>query len=116
MSDNEIASARFEGRPARTGCGADVAAAARAMVQQPVVPLVTILLGTLPFSVAPYRQASGPMMFVVVVTLLLFWPGWVGAERIFFLRQFRGRPAPLGHLVRLVKPFMGRFLALGLVM
>lgn len=116
MSDNEIGSATFDGRSARTGFWADVGAAARAMVQQPVVPLVTILLGTLPFSVLPYRQASGPMTFVVMITLLLFWPGWVGAERIFFLRQFRAQPAPLGHLLRLVKPFMGRFLALGLVM
>ena len=105
MSDNEIRLAMFDAGPAQTGFWADVAAAARAMIQQPVVPLVTILLGMLPFCVTPYRPANGPMMFVVLV-----------AVRIFFLRPFRGRPAPLRHLLGLVKPFMGRFLVLGLVM
>ena len=49
----------------------------------------------------------------VWLALLLFLPGWCGAERVFFQRHLQGRPVPLPHLLRLVKPFLGRFLMLG---
>jgi len=49
------------------------------------------------------------------LALQLFRLGWYGAERIFFQRQLEGRPVALPHLFRLVKPFVGRFLVLGVL-
>jgi hypothetical protein len=45
--------------------------------------------------------------------LILFVPGWFGAERVFFQRHFEHKPVRLSELVRLVRPFYGRFMALG---
>jgi len=44
---------------------------------------------------------------------MFFLAGWYGVERVFFQRHLQGRPVPLPHLLRLVKPFLGRFLMLG---
>jgi len=43
---------------------------------------------------------------------MFFLAGWLGVERVFFQRHLQGRPVPLPHLLRLVKPFLGRFVML----
>ena len=100
-----------ESTPSWVGFGADLASAARALVNQPSVPLVslavTLLVGALP---------TGRQFFFITdavnVAVFLFLLGWYGAERVFFQRHLQGRPVLLPHFLRLVKPFLGRFLML----
>ncbi len=108
----------FDSKPALVGPIADLSAAARALVAQPTVALVTIGLWWFPILVAggpsgsPYRNLA---LGIADLAVVLVFCGWVGAERIFFLRHFAGKPVTLRHLLSLVEPFMGRFLALGLL-
>lgn len=104
------------------GMGADLAWAARQLLAQPSVLLVSIasmsasdvmqvivsLYGdpkALPLAV---RALLGCLAFVP----LCFAMGWYGAERIFFQRRLEARPVTVRHLLGLVKPFCGRFLSL----
>jgi len=95
-----------ESTPSRLGFGADLASAARALLSQPSVPLVSLAV-TLQFFF---------ITNAVKLAVLLFLLGWYGAERVFFQRHLQGRSVSLPHLLRLVKPFMGRFLVLGVLM
>src|SRR5207247_7790634 len=52
------------------------------------------------------------VLSVVCIASMFFLAGWYGVERVFFQRHLQGRPVPLPHLLRLVKPFLGRFLML----
>ena len=96
-----------ESTPSWVGFGADLASAARALVNQPSVPLVslavTLLVGALP---------TGRQFFFITdavnVAVFLFLLGWYGAERVFFQRHLEGRPVTLRHLVRLVPAFFTR--------
>jgi len=94
-----------ESTPSRLGFGADLASAARALLSQPSVPLVSLAV-TLQFFF---------ITNAVKLAVLLFLLGWYGAERVFFQRHLQGRSVSLPHLLRLVKPFMGRFLVLGVL-
>ena len=94
-----------ESSPSRVGFGADLASAARALLSQPSVPLVSLAV-TLQFFF---------ITNAVKLAVLLFLLGWYGAERVFFQRHLQGRSVSLPHLLRLVKPFMGRFLVLGVL-
>ena len=110
--------ATHDSKPAPIGFAADVSSAARALISQPTVALVPILLWWLP--ILTVSQISGhaginPWLSVVYVAQVLFLCGWAGAERIFFLRQFEGKPITLRHLFALVEAFTGRFVVLGLV-
>lgn len=110
--------ATFDSKPAPTGFVADVSSAARALMSQPTVALVSILLWSLPVLMTPPKPGPAhvnPWLFVADVALLLFMCGWAGAKRVFFLRHREGKAITLGHLLGLVKAFMGRFLALGFV-
>jgi hypothetical protein len=110
--------AALDFKPARVGFVADVSSAVRALMRQPMVALVPIVLWT--FQTFPYvktsqgRQHQSLWLFITSIAMIFFMCGWAGAERIFFLRQFRGKPITLRQLFGLVKPFMGRFIVLGL--
>ena len=105
----------FDSRPATVGPIADLLAAARALVAQPTVALVSIGLWWFPILVAgtPRLPHHKWALAIADLAVLLVFCGWAGAERIFFLRHFAGEPVTLRHLLYLVRPFMGRFLALG---
>ncbi len=99
--------------PSRVGFGADLASAARALISQPSVPLVsvaaTLLLQALP------NDRTGVARFVFAsanFVLDLFLLGWCGAQRVFFQRHFQSTPVSIRHLLRLVAPFVGRFFVL----
>src|SRR2546428_5802714 len=99
--------------PSRVGFGADLASAARALISQPSVPLVsvaaTLLLQALP------NDRTGVARFVFAsanFVLDLFLLGWCGAQRVLFQRHFQSTPVSLRHLLRLVAPFVGRFFVL----
>ena len=102
---------RPESQLARVGLGADLASAARALLSQPSVPLVSVAGMLLLGALSTHRELW--IGDAVWLALLLFLPGWCGAERVFFQRHLQGRPVLLPHFLRLVKPFLGRFLMLG---
>jgi hypothetical protein len=100
----------------RAEFGADLASAARALVGQPAVPLVS--LGVQFVLCANWTSEWSPSVLrdlaeAVSIAGLLFQLGWFGAERVFFQRRFEGKPVTVRHLLGLVMPFMGRFFALG---
>jgi len=106
-----------ESSPSRVGFVADVASAAKALLSQPSVPLVSLAVWLLPSviiaSTVPGHRSVGPVLAIMLATTV-FQLGWYGAERVFFQRKLEGQPVALRHLVGLVRPFIGRFFVLGL--
>src|SRR6266481_1647334 len=108
---------------AHDGFGSDLLSAGLALIRQPSVPLLSLapwlLLDASPKgrSSLPHEPAQAWVVHVCEIgaetAFILFVPGWFGVERIFFQRHFEGSPVRLRHLLGLVKPFVGRFLALG---
>src|SRR5438046_1463846 len=101
-----------ESSPSRVGFGADLACAARALISQPSVPLVSLAVMLLVCGDSRSGHDSD-VRSVVRSASMFFLAGWYGVERVFFQRHLLGRPVLLPHLLRLVKPFLGRFLMLG---
>ncbi len=103
--------------PSRVGFVADVASAAKALLSQPSVPLVSLAVWLLPSviiaSTVPGHRSVGPVLAIMLATTV-FQLGWYGAERVFFQRRFHGEPVAVRHLLGLVGPFIGRFFAVGL--
>ncbi len=105
-----------ESSPSRLGFAADVASAAQALIRQPSVPVVSLAVMLLLQALPDGPTVVTAFAFAAAAfALQLFRLGWYGAERIFFQRQLEGRPVALPHLFRLVKPFVGRFLVLGVL-
>lgn len=106
-----------ESSPSRVGFVADVASAAKALLSQPSVPLVSLAVWLLPSviiaSTVPGHRSVGPVLAIMLATTV-FQLGWYGAERVFFQRRFHGEPVAVRHLLGLVGPFIGRFVAVGL--
>lgn len=97
---------------------ADLSSAASALLGQPGVALVSILLWSVPIVGASLGQGpKKPSLWVAIIEVaaVVFWLGWSGAERIFFLRYFEGKPVAVKHLLALVESFIGRFLSLALL-
>ena len=105
----------MEAQAQRAEFWTDLASAARALVSQLSVPLVSVAVmlfpGVLVLSPLHHSVALSVIDFASAIFLL----GWYGAERVFFLRHLEGKPVTLRHLLELVKPFMGRFFAVGLL-
>jgi len=94
----------------------DLASAARALVNQPAVPFVSLVA----WSVACVTTSAPRSIVVRLIVIVGGWAsiffllGWYGAERVFFQRHLESKPVALRHLLGLVQPFMGRFVALGI--
>ena len=105
-----------ESTPSRVGFGADLASAAQALISQPSVPLVSLALVLFPGDTSRSGDHSAVASLVITAATfaaMLFYAGWLGAERVFFQRHLEGKPVSLPHLLRLVKAFVGRFFVLG---
>src|SRR5439155_1526210 len=101
--------------PSRVGFGADLASAARALLSQPSVPLVSLALMLLPIANVLTFSGHHSLVFSLLgLAIMLFQLGWYGAERVFFQRRLQDEPVAVRHLLRLVGPFIGRFFAVGL--
>src|SRR5438128_653805 len=101
-----------ESTPSRVGFRADLASAAQALLSQPSVSLVSLAVMLLVCGDSRSGHDSDVRSDVRIASMF-FLAGWYGVERVFFQRHLQGRPGPLPHLLRLVKPFLGRFLMLG---
>ena len=98
---------------------ADVSFAARALLSQPALVIVPVLLWSLPIITAPRSTAGpphiNPWLLLLDFGIVLFSLGWMGAERIFFLRHLQKQPVTVGELLEFVTEFFGRFFRLGLL-
>jgi hypothetical protein len=92
----------------------DLVWAARALLKQPQVALVTIAFWCYPFILPIVRsRVSLSATVPVSLVLLLLMGGWNGAERLFFLRQHQRKTVTMGDLLRAAPRFVGRFARLG---
>ena len=88
----------------------DFGSAAAAWRAAPLLPFVSLLV-TLPIYVVP-RDADA---YWAVLPFQLLWIGWVGTERIWYLRVFRRESITAGEAQDFTLAFFGRFVALGLI-
>jgi hypothetical protein len=97
---------------------ADVSFAARALIDQPTVLIVPLLLWCFPIIASAGGKASNktPAVVLVALAMVLFWLGWAGAERIFFLRHLEKKSVTVGELLGYCLSFFGRFFALGVLL
>jgi len=105
----------MEAQAQRAEFWTDLASAARALVSQPSVPLVSVAVMLFPGVLVLTPLHHSVALSVIDFAGAIFLLGWYGAERVFFLRHLEGKPVTLRHLLELVKPFMGRFFAVGLL-
>src|SRR6266446_5150119 len=105
----------MEAQAQRAEFWTDLASAARALVSQPSVPLVSVAVMLFPGVLVLTPLHHSVALSVIDFASAIFLLGWYGAERVFFLRHLEGKPVTLRHLLELVKPFMGRFFAVGLL-
>jgi hypothetical protein len=104
-----------EVEPVPVGFATDVLLAAHALSDQPTLALTSVSLACFVVLVPLTDNKAERWRFIAMAALLIFQVGWCGSERIFFFRQFVGKSVRLGELVHLTKAFVGRFLALGLL-
>jgi len=96
---------------------ADFVWAVRAVFEQPSVALVSIAVWVLPLLLirTSGEDPYSPGVALGAVLTFLFMLGWVGVERLFFLRRHEGKTVALRELLGSVPSFIGRFLRLGLL-
>lgn len=87
--------------------GGDLIAAVAVLVAHPALPAISVMI------MVVGSLAEGPLVGPGIGALLIY-PGWLGVERIWFLRAYQGRPIHAGELWRLTLAFWGRYVALGL--
>jgi hypothetical protein len=92
--------------------------AARAIINQPSVAVVSVALWSLPSVLTIQSRFATHFKagFVAVCLFVcLFGLGWDGVERTFFLHQREGKRVSFSELLESVPRFVGRFLRLGLL-
>ena len=87
-----------ESSPSRVGFGADLASAARALLSQPSVPLVSLALVLFPGDTSRSGDHSAVASLVITAAtfaVMLFYVGWLGVERVFFQRHLERQASVL---------------------
>src|SRR6266481_4312604 len=80
-----------ESTASRIGFGADLACAARALISQPSVPLVSLAVMLLVCGDSRSGHDSD-VRSVVGIASMFFLAGWYGVERVFFQRHLQASP------------------------
>jgi len=102
----------------------DLEKALRAWGAAPALPIVSIVLGLLTelSSIAePGLHAAAPsipwfaLLTLISVPFVFFWTGWLGTQRLWYLRIFRDQKLSAAEAWRLSWSYLGRFLVLGLI-
>jgi hypothetical protein len=88
--------------------GRDLRTSAAAWVRYPWLPVVSMVL-TLTTTLF-----DGPVWPVGLLAVILY-AGWLGTERICYLKAFRGRPVSIKELWRMTLSFAPRYAVLGAV-
>ena len=105
----------IDGKLAPNAFVTDFVWAARAVLYQPSVALVSIAVWVLPRLV--FREQKRFWVIGAVAFLyFLFMLGWLGVERMFFLRRREREAVTLRELLASLPFFIGRFFRLGLLM
>jgi hypothetical protein len=86
--------------------GADVSSALGAWRRFPWLPIVSVLIGVA-------AQLPGPLA-VLGAVVVIAGIGWVGTERIAYLRAFRGKSMTVSDLSRFTREYIGRYALLGI--
>jgi hypothetical protein len=92
----------------------DLGAALRAWQHAPGLPLLTIALFAAQLANG-YAVRQSAWFVVVAIILGLFSAGFVGTQRIWYLRAFRNDRLETNELGPLTWAFLGRFVCLGLL-
>jgi hypothetical protein len=87
----------------------DLAVSLGAWEKAPALPAITVLLGVA-FDIPRVVGPGGALISLPVGLLLV---GWLGTQRIWYLRLFRGRQLERQELWPFTFAFLGRYLALG---
>jgi hypothetical protein len=103
----------LDGKLAPEDFVADVVWAGRALLAQPGVLIISLIFWCVPNFLSLIGVGWGASAGVSLLLLPLSL-GWVGAERMFFLRRHQQTKVTLPELVALAPSFVGRFLSLGL--
>jgi hypothetical protein len=91
--------------------GDDLAASLASWSKAPALPGITLLLGVL--MDAPDYLGPAGLLLGFAASLLL--AGWFGTQRVWYLRLFRGKQLSRHELWPMTRAFIGRYLALGLI-
>lgn len=89
----------------------DFLASLRVWRHHPALPLLSTVIWA-----APASFPDHPVFLLVALPILLLSAGWVGTERIWYLRAFRGGGIGPGELWRLTWAFVWRFVRLGFLL
>lgn len=100
-------------RRGESGFLEDLARALQVWRQQPALPLLTTLFAAVTVLVSTDAVPGGLTFLAAVVAFLFF--GYVGAERLWYLRAFTGRRLSLRGALRVSLSYWGRFVRLGLL-
>ena len=89
----------------------DLGASLAAWVQAPLLLTIAVVIAV----AEPALARAGAIGALASSLVLLFRAGWVGTERVWYMRVFRGSSFPRSDVWRFVPAFMGRFIVLGLI-
>jgi hypothetical protein len=92
--------------------GDDLAASLRVWREAPALPLLTVAIGI----AASFQELVGPGGFVIALPATLVLAGWVGTQRIWYLRLFRGMTLESDEYWHMTWAFVGRYVVLGFLM
>jgi len=102
----------------------DLGKALRAWGAAPALPIVStvlLLLTELSSIAGPGLRSAVPnfpwfaVLTLISLPFLLFWVGWLGTQRIWYLRIFRGETLSAGEAWHLSWSYVGRYVVLGVI-
>jgi len=91
--------------------GGDIAASLSAWTIAPALPLLTMAIGVL----YELPVLVGPAAVLISLPALVVLAGWVGTQRVWYLRIFRGNTLERDLRWPMTWAFTGRYLVLGLI-
>lgn len=100
-------------RRGQSGFIEDLGRALRVWRQQPALPLLTTAFAVVA-ALAATNEVSGGLTALSAIVAFLFF-GYVGAERLWYLRAFTGRRLSVAGALRVSLTYWGRFVRLGLL-
>ena len=92
----------------------DLGASLRAWGKAPMLPLLSVAIGVAEGIVAVGRMHL-PADFILLFGLQLLLAGWVGTQRIWYLRTWRGKGMAASEVFTFTGKFLWRFVRLGLI-
>lgn len=93
----------------------DAGAALSVWRRFPLLPLLTLTLTLVSFGATRSFGPTGSFIFVAfALGVALFQIGWVGTERVWYLRGYRGLSLTPREALRFTRAFFGRYFSLAL--